>query len=163
MSRLRWWGDELRPIASFALTFVVALASSSSLAWGWADGSGGPGGCCGLPPELEERGRALEESFLATKPEDLARQKWAGTLCQNHPCEGEVTEDQAKDLLLDLQARQQRDADRALSWWGIGLSVLSAIAELWALWLTQQAGKLARESDVRSIRSEARLDQIKGG
>jgi len=104
---------------------------------GWSDaGSTGDGDCCGfpkLPPELEDRALELERSFFTFSYEDLGRQRWAGTLCENHPCADEVSEDQAKDLLDSFVARQSAKAQAEVKvrdkWWdGFQKIVLGLIA-----------------------------------
>lgn len=124
-------------------------------------------GSC-FPPELLGRAQALEQSFLNTDRDDLARQSWASEICINHPCADEVTEDQAKELLRDFFLRQQRaedlvraDKDRQVAWTGVIIAGLSALISILALWQTHQASALARSASDRSIRNEARIEHIK--
>ena len=100
----------LRLTLCIASSMGVGLAFSTSAV---ALGESGDGGCCSVPPELTERAQTLEQSFRISDGDELARQSWAGQLCQFHPCEGEVTEDQARELLRDFVTREQRQQDLA--------------------------------------------------
>jgi hypothetical protein len=110
--------------------------------------------------ELQEAGRRLEESFAATPKETLDRQYWAKEVCSNHPCEGEVTEEQARELMQIFFARVQREEDRWLTQLGIWIAALSAVLSVFALWQTHVAGREARSASDRSIRNEARIEQL---
>ncbi len=91
----------------------------------------------GWPPELEMRAVLMEESFARYSEQDLARQRWAGTLCENHPCfnkigEQDVTEDQAKDLLDSYMNRKEEWFAASIAWAGVVISALSLVVSIFA-------------------------------
>ena len=105
----------------------------------------------------------MEESFRAADTDELRRQRWAGELCLNHPCEDEITEDQAKDLLDGLTASMQRASDQRLSWIGFVVGALSLICSIFALWQTHENSRVARDASERSIRNETKIDMMRDG
>ncbi|MEL6680096.1 MAG: hypothetical protein AAFQ51_15430 [Pseudomonadota bacterium] len=146
----------------FYVSFLVFVVMTGWLAWaqpaysfgggGGGDAGGHGGSCCiRIPPELEELAAELERSFAGTSQENLARQRWAGSLCRNHPCNGQISEEQAKDLLDSFAAREARRNAALVSWGGLGVAVLGLFLSI--IGLRQSArnerdiGRLQARSD----------------
>ena len=141
------------PAAVLAIT-LITLLPSVALAFGNS-------GCnsCGLPPELERQGELLERSFNDASSESLRRQRWAETLCENHPC-GEITEEQAAELLSQMATAATRAEDRLISWIGVALGGVGALVAVLAFVQTMLTGNRAQAAIDRSMRTEVLLEEM---
>ena len=137
-------------VAGFFLTVSSSLGVQA-----WAFGTGGyGGGCCGVPPELEEDAKTLRKGFNLESAETLLDQQILGSICTNHVC-GELSEEQASRLL----DRSLAAAQETSQWWnafwswivaGLGLAIAAG-----GLWISVIA---LRQSD----RNEREIGQLQG-
>ncbi|WP_201150882.1 hypothetical protein [Rhodovulum sulfidophilum] len=114
-------------ILSFCLALIVSLPGAI-FAFGLSGGDG-----AFVPSHLAQEAARLETSFKAVERETLARQAWAGELCQHHYCGNSVTEEKAQDLLRDMNSRARLKHDRVISWASILFAGLSVVISLFSL------------------------------
>ena len=113
----------------------------------------GDGGCFGCNVEAEPIASALEKSFAQTDVDILARQSWAGTICDHHPCAndfGVVDEGMARDLLDVHLARRDAWWQKLAIWVGIAVASLSLIVSFLALRQTSR-----NERDIGRLQQQA--------
>jgi hypothetical protein len=111
--------------------------------------------------ELQEDGRRLEESFAATSLDDLRVQRWSGALCSLHPCGEAVTEELAKELLVDYLQDQNRKNDQWFAWAGFSLGILGLLVAFAAMVWTIINDRRSRAANDRSIRNETLIEVIR--
>jgi hypothetical protein len=138
------------------LTVVLCASSAASVALG-----AGSCGSCNLPAELQQAGRKLEVSFAAATLDDLRTQRWSGALCSFHPCEAGVTEELAKELLVEFLQDQDNKDQRWFAWAGFGLGVLGLLIALFAMVWTVINDRRSRAANDRSIRNEVLIETMR--
>jgi hypothetical protein len=128
--------------------FLVCL-SGPVFAFGLGEGedSGDGSGCCiFVPKDKVAIANDLKKSFRMAETELLRNQRWAGTLCENHPC-AEISETNAKDLLDDIIAEQKNYETSVISWWGLIFSGLSFVISVLGFWYTFRVDRRAKKQN----------------
>ena len=119
------------------------------------------GSCSDLPANLQDAGRKLEDSFSATSIDDLRTQRWSGELCTFHPCGDGISEDLAKELLLEYLKDSDQRNDQWFAWAGFGVSILGLLIAFFAMVWTVINDRRSRAANDRSIKNETLIEVLR--